>query len=190
MSLEYTIDIDYADWMPVPLEFPWNGYDTAMAWAADVTDDLLAGREAPEEVRRAFAATALERALMPSPLGEAIERFWRRPDTGAPDRLVHLYAIPVDGAPDPDDLTELARAGLGGFVQSVTTLEGTPFDVARRVMLLLELPGGATVTVMRLIGARDGTALMLELIDDNVASVAFLEPDIEVLFRGIRIRTV
>lgn len=190
MSLEYTIDIDYADWMPVPLTFPWNGYDTAMSWAADVTEDLLAGRDAPEEVRRAFAATALERALMPSPLDEAVERFWRRPDTGAPDRLVHLYAMQVEGVPDADELAELARTGFGGFVQNVTPLSGTSFAVAARVMVLLELPGGGAVTVMRLIGVRDGTALMLELLDDNVASVAFLEPDVETLFRGIRIRTV
>ena len=189
MTLEYTFDIDYAVWMPVPLEFPWNGYDTAMSWAADVTDDLLAGRDAPEEVRRAFAATALERALMPSPLDEAIERFWRRPDTGAPDRLVHLYALEVDGVPDADELAELARTGFGGYVQNVTPLEGTPFAVAARVMILLELPGGATATLMRVIGVRDGTALMLELLDDNIASVAFLEPDVEVLFRGIRLRT-
>jgi len=160
-----------------------------MSWAADVTDDLLAGRDAPEEVRRAFAATALERALMPSPLDEAIERFWRRPDAGAPDRLVHLYALEVDGVPDADEFAELARTGFGGFVQNVTPLEGTPFAVAARVMILLKLPGGATATLMRVIGVRDGTALMLELLDDNIASVAFLEPDVEVLFRGIRLRT-
>ncbi|MCC2031689.1 hypothetical protein [Microbacterium allomyrinae] len=189
MTLEYTFDIDYTVWMPVPLEFPWIGYDTAMSWAADVTEDLLAGRGAPEEVRRAFAATALERALMPAPLEEPIERFWRRPDTGAPDRLVHLYALQVQGDPDPDELTELARTGLGGFVQSVTPLDRTPFTTALRVVLLLELPGGSTATVMRLIGARDGTVLMLELVDDNVAAVAFLEPEIEALFRSIRLRS-
>lgn len=189
MTLEYAFDIDYTVWMPVPLEFPWNDYDTAMSWAADVTEDLLAGRNAPDEVQRAFAATALERALMPSPLDEAIERFWRRPDSGAPDRLVHLYAMQVDGVHDLDDLAELARTGFGGFVQSVTPLEGTPFAVAARVMILLELPGGANATLMRLIGVRDGTALMLELVDDNIASVAFLEPDVEALFRGIRLRT-
>ncbi|WP_203582294.1 hypothetical protein [Microbacterium hibisci] len=190
MTLEYTFDIDYTVWVPVPLEFPWNGYDTAMAWAADLSEDLLAGRDAPDEVQRAFAATALERALMPSPLEEAIERFWRRPDTGAPDRLVHLYAMQVEGDPDAEELTELARTGFGGFVQSVTPLTGTPFHTALRVMILLELPGGATATVMRVIGARDGTALMLELLDDNIASVAFLEPDVETLFRGIRLRTI
>lgn len=189
MTLEYTIDVDYHTWVPVPLEFPWNGYDTAMSWAADVAADLLAGRNAPDQVRSALAATALERAVMEPPLPEAIERFWRRPDTGAPDRLVHLYAIQTDAAVDTDGLVELARTGLGGFVQSTMVLEGTPFARAIRVMLLLEL-GETTVTVARVIGERDGTALMLELIDDNVASVAFLEPDIETLFRTIRLRSV
>lgn len=55
--------------------------------------------------------------------------------------------------------------------------------------LLLEIPGG-TVSVARLIGVRDGTALLMELIDDNVASFAFLEPDLESLFRSVRLRTV
>ena len=188
MTLEYTIDVDYGTWLPVPLAFPWNGYETAMDWAADVTADLLAGRGAPGDGRSAFAATALERAVMDPPLPEALERFWRRPDTGAPDRLVHLYAIETDVDVAADDLVEIARAGIGGFVQTVTALDGTPFDLALRVVLLLEIPD-APVTVSRVIGARDGTALMLELIDDNIAAVAFLEPDIEALFRGIGLRT-
>ena len=188
MTLEYTIDVDYETWVPVPLVFPWNGYDTALSWANDLADDLLAGRNAPSEVRQALGSTAVERALMASPLDEAIERFWRRPDTGAPDRLIHLYAIETDTV-DPDEIVELARTGLGGFVQSAVALEGTEFTVAYRVILLLEIPGG-TVSVARLIGVRDGTALMMELIDDNIASFAFLEPDLETLFRSIRLRTV
>lgn len=61
---------------------------------------------------------------------------------------------------------------------SLSALEGTEFTVVYRLILLLEIPGGA-VSVARLIGVRDGTALMMELIDDNVASFAFLEPDLE-----------
>lgn len=187
MTLEYTIDVDYHVWIPVPLEFPWNGYDSAMAWASDVTTDLLPKRGVPDEVRSAFAATALERAVMDPPLPEALERFWRRPDTGAPDRLVHLYAIESHQT-SAEDLVELARTGIGGFVQTVAVLEDTAFTVALRVTLLLELPD-AVVSVIRIIGARDGTVLMLELIDDDLGSVAFLEPEIEALFRSIRLRT-
>ena len=187
MTIEYTLDLDYETWLPVPLEFPWNGYDTAMSWAHDLTADLLAGRGAPDEVHRALEATALERAVMPPPLEAAIERFWRRPDTGAPDRVVHLYAID-DGAVDADELAELARIGIGGYVQSTTLLEGTAFELAARVILLLQL-GQGTVSVARLIGVHGGSALMLELIDDNVASFAYLEPDLERLFRSFRVRT-
>jgi len=188
MTLEYTIDLDYETWIPVPLDFPWNGYDTALSWGNDLASDLLAGRNAPEEIRSALAMTAVERALMNPPLEGAVERFWRRPDTGAPDRLAHLYALQTDTL-DEDELVELARTGLGGFVQSVTRLDDTEFSVALRVILLLELPQ-ETVSVARLVGVRDDTALLLELIDDNIASFAFIEPDLERLFRSIRLRTV
>ncbi|CAN7183679.1 hypothetical protein LJR045_000423 [Microbacterium sp. LjRoot45] len=188
MTLEYTVDLDYAVWIPVPLEFPWNGYDTALAWAADLTSDLLPERRVPEEVRRAFAATAVERAVMDSPLPEAIERFWRRPDSGAPDRLVHLYAI-ASHETAAEELVELARTGVGGFVQSVAVLEDTAFSVALRVALLIELPQGVA-SVTRVIGARDGTVLLLELIDDDPHAIALLTPEIEGLFRSIRLRTV
>ncbi|MDY0908374.1 hypothetical protein [Microbacterium sp. CFBP9034] len=188
MTLEYTIDVDYHVWIPVPLEFPWNGYDTAMAWAADLTADLLPGPRIPHEVKSAFAATALERAVMEPPLPEAIERFWRRPDTGAPDRLVHLYAIESDETA-AEELVEVARIGIGGFVQGVAVLEDTAFTTALRVTLLLELPDDVVVSVTRFIGSRDGTVLVLELIDDDIGAVGFLEPEMETLFRRIRLRT-
>ncbi|WP_127473391.1 hypothetical protein [Microbacterium sulfonylureivorans] len=187
MTLEFTIDVDSHVWIFVPLDFPWNGYDSAMSWAADLTADLLPERSVPAEVRSAFAATAVERAVMAPPLPEALERFWRRPDAGAPDRLVHLYAIESEQTA-AEELVELARTGIGGFVQTVTVLEDTAFTVALRVTLLLELPD-AVVAVTRVLGARDGTVLLLELIDDDLGSVAFLEPEIEALFRSIRLRS-
>ncbi|GAA5035304.1 hypothetical protein ACFQRL_00670 [Microbacterium fluvii] len=186
MSIEYSIELDHRLWMPVPLSFPWNDYESPERWAADIAHDLLQGLGAPPEVQQALEDTALHHALVAPPLPEAIERFWRRPEAGAPDRLVHLYALETD-AFAAEELVEISRVGIGGLVQTVTVLEETGFDVALRVVLLLEV-GESPIAVVRLIGTGGGGALMLEQIDADLGAVAALEPDLEALLRSIRVR--
>lgn len=186
MNLEYTIELDHTVWIPVPLAFPWNGYADAAAWAADLAIALMRGVDAPAEVRDGLEDSARAMAEVEPPLPGPIERFWHLPEHGGPERLVHLYVTTTE-ATTAEDLAELARAGVGGYVQTVTVLEDTGFDVAMRAVVLTEIPG-RTLTVLRCLGLRAGCVFVLELIEEHTAVVEELEPVLETLFRSIRLR--
>jgi hypothetical protein len=186
MTLEYTIELDHRVWIPVPLEFPWNGYPDAAAWADDLATSLMTGIDAPAEVRDALETSALAMASVDSPLPGALERFWHLPADGGPERLVHLYVTETD-ARAAEELAELARAGVGGYVQTITVLEDTAFDVAIRAVVLTELPG-QRLAVLRVVGVVGGYVFMVELIEESTAVLEELEPVVEDLFRAIRVR--
>lgn len=186
MTLEYTIDLDHRVWIPVPLAFPWNGYPDAAAWASDLATGLLDGIDAPDDVRDALESSALAMSAMEPPLPGALERFWHLPEVGGPERLVHLYVTETD-ARAAEELAELARAGVGGFVQTITVLEGTAFDVAIRAVVLTELPD-RRLAVLRTVGVVGGHVFVVELIEEYTAVLEELEPAVEALFRSIRVR--
>lgn len=186
MTLEYTIELDHRVWIPVPLEFPWNGYPDAAAWSSDLATSLMTGIDAPDEVRDALESSALALARVESPLPGALERFWHLPVEGGPERLVHLYVTETD-ARTAEELAELARAGVGGYVQTITVLEATPFDVAIRAVVLTELPD-RKLAVLRCVGVVGGYVFVLELIEEDAAVLEELEPVVESLFRSIRVR--
>jgi len=186
MNVEYTIELDHRVWIPVPLVFPWNGYPDAAAWAADLSTSLMSGIDAPEEVRAALHEAAIAMAAVEPPLPGALERFWHLPVEGGPERLVHLYVTETD-ARTAEELSELARAGVGGYVQTVTVLEDTAFDVALRAVVLTELPD-RRIAVLRAIGVTGGHVFVVELIEEQTAVLEELEPAVEALFRSIRVR--
>lgn len=186
MTVEYTVDLDHKVWVPVPLGFPWNGYADPAAWAGDLSRGLMEGMNAPEEVRQALETTALAMASIESPLSGAIERFWHLPEFGGPERLVHLYATASE-ARTAEQLAELARAGVGGRVQTIDVLEETAFDVAVRAVVVTEVPD-ATIAVLRCVGVAGGGVFIIELIEQYSDSLVELEPVVESLFRSIRLR--
>lgn len=186
MTLDYTIDLDHRVWIPVPLEFPWNGYADAAAWSADLAASLMEGVDAPDDVREELQRAAVVMATVEPPLPGPLERFWHLPETGGDERLVHLYATATE-AQTAEQLTHLARAGVGGAVQTVTVLEDTAFDVALRTVVITELPQGE-IAVLRCLGVADGWVFVLELIEENPIVLEQLEPGVESLFRAIRLR--
>lgn len=186
MNVEYTIDLDHRVWIPVPLAFPWNGYADAATWAHDLSTSLMSGIDAPDEVRDALEQAALAMAAVEAPLPGALERFWHLPVEGGPERLVHLYVTETD-ATTAEQLAELARAGVGGYVQTVTVLEDTAFDVALRAVVITELPD-RRISVLRTIGVAGGHVFVVELIEEQAAVLEELESVVESLFRSIRVR--
>lgn len=186
MSVEYTIELDHRTWVPVPLAFPWNGFADADAWADAVEEGLLEGVKAPEEVRRELRRAAFAMATAPVPLPGAAERFWHLPETGGSERLVHLYVSPTE-AVTAEELTELGRAGVGGFVQTVLVLEDTAFPVALRTTVVTDLPD-RQIAVQRCLGLAGGTVFVVELIEEDPLVLEELEPAVEALFRSIRVR--
>ncbi|MDT0185084.1 hypothetical protein Q9S36_33375 [Microbacterium sp. ARD31] len=186
MTLEYTIELDHSVWIPVPLAFPWNGYEDVASWSQDVSTALTTGIDAPDDVRARLRDAAQAMSEVDPPLPGALERFWHLPEQGGPERLVHLYVTSTE-ATTAEELAQLARAGVGGFVQTVTVLEDTGFDVAMRAVVLTEIPD-RSLTVLRCLGLADGYVFVIELIEEHTAVVEELEPVVEALFRSIRLR--
>ena len=58
MTLEYTIELDHSVWIPVPLAFPWNGYEDVASWSQDVSTALTTG---------AHRRTSVPKAMAPAP---------------------------------------------------------------------------------------------------------------------------
>lgn len=196
MTLQYTIELDHRVWIPIPLTFPWNGYDTDESWASDLASSLLTGFDAASAVRVQLETTALTLARTDGPLPGALERFWYFPELGGPERLVHLY---ISEYPDEsgDDLTELARAGIGGFVQVLQPLADTGFARAIKAVVITSTDPGSplgshaddrTIFAERYLGLAGGMVFMLELIDQNAYVLQALEEPLEALFRSIRLR--
>lgn len=186
MNLEYTIDLDHRVWIPVPLAFPWNGFGDVEHWAAELSVSLMAGMGAPDDVREALRRAAIAMATVDPPLPGPLERFWHLPAVGGPERLVHLYVTDTE-AKTAEDLAQLARAGVGGIVQTVMVLEDTPFDVAMRAVVLTPV-GDDTVAVLRVLGLAGGLVFVIELIEADPGVVEQLEAPVESLFRSIRLR--
>ncbi len=187
MNLEYTVDLDHSVWIPVPLSFPWNGYDSAVHWAADLSQSLMKGTTAPPEVRDQLARSAVAMATVEPPLPGPMERFWHLPATGGPERLVHLYITETE-ATTAEQLVHLARAGLGGIVQTVTILEDTPFDVAMRAIVIAPVLD-RDIAVLRVLGLAGGLVFVIELMEPDAVALEELEPIVESLFRSIRLRS-
>ncbi|MBT2500708.1 hypothetical protein J7E25_16555 [Agromyces sp. ISL-38] len=188
LTLEYTIDLDHRVWIPIPLSFPWNGYQNDEHWAADLAGSLLDGFDAGAEVEQQLQRTALALARVTGPLPGAIERFWHFPEFGGLERLVHLYISEVPEAREKADLGNLARAGIGGFVQVLAPLDGTSFARAARAVVITATGEDEPLYVERYIGLAGGLVFILELIESNAFAVEELEAPLESLFRSIRLQ--
>jgi hypothetical protein len=186
MNLAYTIDLDHRVWIPVPMTYPWNGYADSAAWSRDLAASLLGEAGAPAEVVDAFRDAAGMMSSVAPPLPGALERFWHFPAAGAADRLVHLYVSDTE-ASTAEDLAQLAVAGVGGIVQTVTVFEDTAFDVAISAVALARI-GESEIAVLRVLGLSEGYVFVVELLEPDPVVLEQLQPEVEALFRSIRLR--
>jgi len=189
VTLEYSIALDHSVWMPVPLDFPWNGYADADAWSTDLASSLLNGFDASPEVVAALGATAREMANVSGPFDGAEERFWHFPLDGGTQRLIHLY---VEEYPYTGEAAwrALATAGVGGYVQVLEALDDTAFDEAARTVVIAQEGESAPIYLVRFLGFRAGMVFILEIVDEETGVVAALAEPAEALFRSIELREV
>jgi len=181
----YTLDLD-RNWLPVPLAFPWSVFPGPEQWADEVVDSLLAGTGVPVEGREQLRASALTLQAMPGPLPGAIERFWRTEYVGGPAIIAHLYVTDAAAA-TPEDLLQLARAGIGGRVQTWTSMEGTAFTVALQAVVIAEI-GDATIAAVRHLGVRDGYVFLLDFLTEDPLVLEAVQDELSATFRSIRFK--
>lgn len=179
----YTLSLE-TTWLPVPLEFPWGSFPDADAWADELTDSLLAGTGVPAEARDQLRATALTLQAMPGPLPGAMERFWRTEYVGGPAIIAHLY-VTDSGARSADELLQLARAGIGGRVQTWTSLEGTAFPLAVQAVVTTDIED-VTVGAVRHLGVRDGYVFLLDFLSEDPLVLEAVQDELSGIFRSIR----
>ncbi|MGZ0711549.1 hypothetical protein ACWPKO_24785 (plasmid) [Coraliomargarita sp. W4R53] len=187
VKLEYAIGDDAtAAWLPVPLVFPWHTFASAEDWAREVAENALAGIAIDDDVREMLRQEAMTIHTSLSPLPGAAERLWRIADVGGPALLAHLYITETE-ATSTADLLQLARAGIGGSVQTWSKIDRGVFDVAIEAVVIAEIDG-ATIAAIRCLGVAGGLVFLLDFIHENPLVIESVEPEIVDLFRSMRVR--
>ena len=181
----YTLELD-RNWLPVPLAFPWGVFPDAEAWAAEVVDSLLAGTGVPAEGQEQLRATALTLQAMPGPLPGAVERFWRTEYVGGPAMVAHLYVTDI-AAETTDELLQLSRGGIGGRVQTWTSMEDTAFTVAVQAVVVAEI-GETAIAALRHLGVRDGYVFLLDFLTEDPMVLEAVQDELATTFRSIRFK--
>lgn len=181
----YALTLDERTWLPVPLRFPWGDFGTPEEWADELSDSLLDGIDVASEVRAQLRETALLLQAMPGPLPGALERFWRTEYVGGPTIVAHLYVTDIDDSPTVEGLLQLARAGIGGFVQTWSILDETEFDTAIAAVVVTEIEGRA-VAAQRHLGIRDGHVFLLDYLEEDPLILEAVQGELGQIFRSIR----
>ncbi|MBG6238976.1 hypothetical protein IWX78_001955 [Mycetocola sp. CAN_C7] len=191
-TVGYSVDVDPALWVPVPLEFPTNEWPNAQVWAETTVRSLMTDMEIPDELHGDLERLALSIAASDSPLPGAEGRFWYFPVTGGMMQIAHLYASTRDAV---DDLT-LVEVAVGGRdepePQRADSVQFAGFDDAWRVVLLGTLPGDdeqVPVGHIRFIGEAKGIIVMLDVTGTDLAVLGVMESHLASLFASIRIGT-
>lgn len=179
----YTLTLE-PTWLPVPLRFPWGTFAHPEDWAAELADSLLADTGVGDDGRELLRTTALHLQAMPGPLPGAMERFWRTEFVGGVTIVAHLYVTDSD-ATSADDLLQLARAGVGGVIQTWSTVEGTAFEAAISAVVVSGTEE-ARVYGLRHLGVHGGYVFLLDLLHDDPLVVDAVQAELERVFRSIR----
>lgn len=179
----YSLTLD-TTWLPVPLRFPWGPFAAPREWADELATSLLADTGVTDDVRDRLRDTALELQAMPGPLPGAVERYWRTEFVGGPAIVAHLYVTDSDAA-TAEDLLQLARAGIGGTIQTWMMLEPTAFDAAIAATVISEI-GDAELFGLRHLGVRDGFVFLLDFLSEDPLIVEAVQGELERVFRSIR----
>lgn len=184
LDLQYSLTLDATRWLPVPLSFPWGEFSTPQEWAATLTASLLDGTGAEQVASELLMNTALTLQAMDGPLPGASERFWRTEYVGGRAIVAHLYISELEVA-SIEDLVQLARAGLGGIVQTWGVIDDTPFSAAISATVVAEIDG-ADVGAIRWLGVRDGLVFIVELLDEDPLVLEAVQSEMDAVFRSIR----
>ncbi|WP_193597769.1 hypothetical protein [Microbacterium sp. YJN-G] len=174
------LSIDTLDaWLPIPLAFPEGPWRDADDWSDQVATVL------PRGTGRAQFAQALRelQAVVPPLPGAQARMLWlgelERP------QLAHVYVSP--GSDEVDDLTALADAGLGFFVQTVTRTDVEGYD--RAIHAVLTGDEQEPVVSARWIGDQSGMLVVVDLVTFEPGMLALAADDLRDLFQAVRLVT-
>lgn len=183
LAPRYSLALDPQTWLPVPLRFPWGEFDDAPSWASELADSLLDGVGVGGEGVAMLRETALSLQQVPSPMPGAQERFWRTEHVGGTAVVAHLYVTTTDAC-DADDLLQLARAGIGGRVQTWQKLLDTAFATAIEAVVVADI-GDREVGALRYLGLREGYVFVLDLLDEDPLVLEAVQSEIMAIFRSV-----
>ena len=189
-TVGYSIDMDPALWVPVPLDFPTDEFASPGHWARATVARMVTDIELPDGLEGDLERLAVSIAESDSPLPGAEGRFWYFPVTGGVMQIAHLYATTRDAVGDLT-LVEVAIGGRGEpEPQRADPAAFGGFDEAWRVVLLGSLPGNTEevpVGHMRFVGESRGIILMLDVTGTDLAVLGVMESHLAELFASIRI---
>jgi len=177
----YEIEPDLALWLPVPREFPGEGFETPEEWADDLSACAIPDDAALRETYRGLALEVANNQFEASS-----HTFWYSPEDGHALGTAHL-SIYED---DPEqDLQEIARPEY----ESVTPLQldrsqsgvfGEVVQVASTIsseqMTQENLQSAAAIGHIRTVGRSHGMLFVLEAYDADLTTLGYMmEPMVE-----------
>lgn len=178
--MQYAFDLETTHWVRVPLRFPDDEGADVFGWAGRVADALARG---DERLHAALRGRATELATVGGPREGAAERLWLLPSPTEPEAVAHLYFADAQGAGAED----FALAGTDGGVQSMRAVEGTGFDEALAVEILMQTDAGVLI-VSRRIGRQGATIAILETIDAAPSPASLERGPLDQLLQGLVVR--
>lgn len=177
---------DQEAWLTLPMTFPFNDLADDLAWAAEVAQDRAA-EGAPAAVRTAIAESALALVRADPPLPGVQERFWWMPSIGRTAVVAHLTAVELDDSLSAEPLDSFAQLGVGGLVQVIAPIEGSPFEEALDCVLIIPL-GEESIALRRQIGRQAGTLVLMDVFVEDGVALYVAEQDVSALFASIQLR--
>ncbi len=176
-------------WVPVPLEFPNDRFDTVESWALELSVEWGRSMGAGEWARAQFVLVAIGLAGADSPLEDAVARWWFLPEDPNLSALVHAYALDIDDAAGA--LREHAEFyAIDGYddaeLRRLTPIDLTAFEYAVTSVAVAEIPGHGSTIVARAIGAIADGLYMVEVFDTRPVVSAVVAEQLPDLLGSIR----
>ncbi|KRC61488.1 hypothetical protein ASE14_11525 [Agromyces sp. Root81] len=187
--IDYVIDLDDDLWIGVPPGFPYLAWEDAAGWAAEISvaavpDDL--------ERRGRFEEAAMGVASVHPPGVDHV--LWYAPADGSTMGVAFLTV--VDAAGETVDLAAVAESGIDSATPVQTASHpsarfGTVVQSAATIRLAdVGDEGGAAAGVagsIRTVAAADETVFMLNSVDEDLATLALMQPAMLELFERIEL---
>ena len=185
----YSVTLDPALWIDVPLSFPSEQFATAEEWAVGVAEH--GSRDMPDPLAKQLWLYLMAKKATELRVDAAERRFWYFPIHAEMVSVAHLYAG-TRSEIGPVTLEEVVGANEPSVTYPV--LEEFPSPRFGRIVRGLstetvnEEEGGSHVAGRaRIAGEQDGRVFLLEVIDRNLSTVALMLDDLMVLFESIEV---
>ncbi|MBF6670681.1 MULTISPECIES: hypothetical protein [Glutamicibacter] len=177
----YEIEPDLEFWLPVPREFPGDGFQTPEEWAEDLSQCAI-----PDDagLRETYRQLAVDVAV--NQFEESSHTFWYSPEDGHALGTAHLAIFEDDpessleeiARPEYESVTPLHlesfKSGVfGKVVQTASTIasEEIAFD---------QIQASAAIGHIRTVGRSHGMIFVLEAYDADLTTLGFMmEPMVE-----------